>query len=233
MAKIAREKFKTMHGVFDESTNRTIFKLMGQRHIDGLIGIVSIGKESNVFAAAKGNGKVIVKIHRLETSDFNKMYDYIKYDPRFANLKKQKRKIIFAWAQREYRNLMNAYSANVSAPKPITFVNNIVVMEFIGNKEAAPMLKDKKPKKPKEFFDKVVENMGKLHKAGFVHSDLSSFNILNYNERPVFIDFSQCTPLDNINSEEYIKRDIKNIVNYFKKIGLKINEEKMKKKILN
>lgn len=231
MAKITREKFKTMHGVFDEFTNRNVFKLMGQGHIDGLIGPVHIGKEANVFAAAKGKDKVILKIHRLETSDFNRMYDYIKYDPRFRGLKKQRRKVIFAWAQREYRNLMNARSASVSSPKPITFLNNIVVMELIGGKEAAPMLKDRAPKKPAEFFDKVVENMRKLHKAGFVHSDLSPFNILNCKESPVLIDFSQCTPLDNPNTEEYIKRDIKNVINYFKKIGVKIDEGKIKKKI--
>lgn len=232
MAKVTKAKFKTMHGVFDEFTNRTVWKLISQGHIDGLIGPVSVGKESHVFAAQRGSEKAIVKIHRLETSDFNKMYDYIKFDPRFAGLQKKRRKVVFTWAQREYRNLMNARSAGVSAPKPITFFNNIVVMEFIGTREAAPMLKDKIPANPKLFLNKIIENMRKLYKAGFVHSDLSSFNILNFNETPVLIDFSQCTPLENPHAEEYLERDIKNIANFFKRIGLKIEGEEIKKRII-
>jgi len=218
MAKVTREKFKTKHGVFDESTNRTVFKLMSQGHIDGLIGPLHIGKEAHVFTARRGKEKAVVKIHRLETSDFNKMYDYIRYDPRFRGLKKQKRKVVSAWAQREYRNLLNARQAGVNCPKPIAFANNIVVMEFIGDDEAAPMLKDKMPKKPEEFLEKTMKDFEKLKKAGYVHSDLSSFNILNYRENPVFIDFSQCTPLANPYAEEYLTRDLRNIKNYFEKI---------------
>lgn len=229
MPKKSREKFKTMHGVFDDFTNRTVYKLISQGHLDGLIGPISIGKEANVFSGRKGAEKVAVKIHRLETSDFNRMYDYIKYDPRFNGLKKNKRKVIFSWAQREYRNLLNARNANVRAPKPITVENNVVVMEFIGNENPAPRLKNKAPKNKKVFFNEIINNMKRLHKSGFVHSDLSAFNILNFEERPVLIDFSQCTPMENPNAGEYLQRDIKNVVNFFKKIGLKIDEEKIKK----
>ena len=116
MPKITREKFKSMHNVFDEFTNRAIFKLISQGHFDGLQSPISIGKEANIFTALKGDRKVIVKIYRLETCDFNKMYDYIKEDPRYVNLKGKKRKIIFAWVQREFRNLLIARQASVNVP---------------------------------------------------------------------------------------------------------------------
>ena len=112
--KEGREKFKTKHGVFDEFTNRTIFKLITEGHFKGLESPINIGKESNVFSALTKEGKrVIVKIYRLETCDFNAMYNYIKDDPRYSNLKDKKRKVIFAWVQREFRNLMNAREAQV------------------------------------------------------------------------------------------------------------------------
>ena len=82
---------KTMHNVFDEFTNRNIYKLMTEGYFKGVIGQITLGKESNVFQARKEDGsKVIVKIYRLESCDFNRMYDYIKYDPRFLKLKKVK-----------------------------------------------------------------------------------------------------------------------------------------------
>ena len=112
--KEGKEKFKTKHGVFDEFTNRTIFKLITEGHFRGLESPINIGKESNVFSAlTKQDNRVIVKIYRLETCDFNTMHNYIKDDPRYSKLKKKKRNIIFAWVQREYRNLMNAKEAQV------------------------------------------------------------------------------------------------------------------------
>jgi len=193
-----KEEFKTRHDVFDGFTNRTIYKLITQGHFEGLESPISIGKESNVFSALKKDGtRVMVKIYRLETCDFNRMYDYIKDDPRFLNLKRGKRNIIFTWVQREYRNLMKAREANLSVPTPLTFSKNVLVLEFIGdNGMIAPKLKDEIPKNPKEFFEKIISNIKKLYKAGLVHADLSAFNILNCNEKPVFIDFSQCTSLE-------------------------------------
>jgi len=47
--KEGREKFKTRHDVFDEFTNRTIFKLITEGHFRGLESPINIGKESNVF----------------------------------------------------------------------------------------------------------------------------------------------------------------------------------------
>jgi RIO kinase 1 len=231
MAKISKEKWKVWGNVFDEFTFRTLFKLASQGHFEQLQSPISIGKESNIFSAKKGKENIIVKIYRLETSDFNRMYDYIKYDPRYANLKKQKRKIVFAWAQREFRNLMKAREAGVNVPVPIAFLNNVLCLEFIGNKEAAPKLKDKIPKNKKQFFDKVVEYTRKLYKAGLIHADLSQFNILNFKEEPVFIDFSQCTLKRNPRAEEFLERDVRNICNFFKKIGLNVDEKKIIEKI--
>jgi len=231
--KEGREKFKTMHDVFDEFTNRTIFKLITEGHFRGLESPINIGKESNVFSALTSEGnKVIVKIYRLETCDFNTMYSYIKDDPRYSNLKRKKRRIIFAWVQREYRNLMNAREAQVSVPIPITFSNNVLVLESIGkNNVIAPMLKDSVPKNKKQFFDKIIDNIKKLYEAGLVHADLSAFNILNMNETPVFIDMSQATLLRHPRAEEFLERDVRNICAFFNKIGLKVNESSAMKKI--
>ena len=231
--KEGKEKFKTKHGVFDEFTNRTIFKLISEGHFKGLESPIFVGKESNVFSALTKEGKrIIVKIYRLETCDFNAMYNYIKDDPRYGNLKDKKRKIIFAWVQREYRNLMNARDAQVSVPIPITFSNNVLVLEFIGkDREIAPRLKDQIPKNKKLFFDKIIDNIRKLYKANIVHADLSAFNILNFNETPVFIDMSQATTTRHPRAEEFLERDVKNICNFFNKIGLEVNEESAIKNI--
>ena len=147
-------------------------------------------------------------------------------------LKDKKRKVIFAWAQREYRNLMNARDAQANVPIPIAFLNNILVLEFIGrNGSIAPKLKDSVPKNKKQFFDKIIDSIRKLYKAGLVHADLSAFNILNFEDNPVFIDMSQATTLKHPRAEEFLERDVKNICIFFRKVGLKVNEKNALRKI--
>ncbi len=228
-----KEEFKVWGGVFDQFTQRTVFRLISQGHFEGLESPISIGKESNVFSALRKDGtRVMVKIYRLETCDFNRMYDYIKDDPRYLRIKKGKRNIVFTWVQREYRNLLKAREANVNVPTPLTFYNNVLVLEFVGDDGfIAPKLKDEIPENPREFFDKILINIKRLYKAGLVHSDLSAFNVLNHNETPVFIDFSQCTTIESSRADEYLKRDVKNVCSFFRKIGLGADEEKAKKQI--
>ena len=232
MSKITREKFITEHNVFDAFTNRNIFKLISQGHFDGLESPISIGKEANIFSAKKGKKKLIVKIYRLENCDFNSMYSYIKEDPRYLNLKGKKRKIIFSWVQREFRNLIKAREAKVAVPTPLTFIGNIIVMEYIGDGDVAPKLKDGIPKDPKKFFDEIMIYIKRLYAADLVHADLSSFNILNYKEKPIFIDFSQTSSIKTSTALGYLKRDIHNIATFFTKHGLRINEEKELKKVM-
>lgn len=229
---VTRERFKVWGNVFDEFTERTLFKLITEGHFDGMQSPISIGKESNVFSAKRGAGKVIVKIYRLESCDFNKMYDYIKYDPRFQNLKKRKRQVVLSWVQREYRNLLKARESGVRVPMPITYKNNVLVIEFIGSENVAPKLKDKAPENPKKFLEEVIRGMRDLFRAGMVHADLSSFNILNDSEKPVFIDVSQCSSIKHPRAQEFFDRDVRNIATYFRKIGLKADEDQMKKRIM-
>jgi RIO kinase 1 len=226
------EKFKTYGNVFDQFTIRNLFELSSKGHFLELKSPIFIGKEANIFTADKEDGGlIIVKIYRLETCDFNRMYDYIKYDARYLNLKAKRREIIFNWAQREFRNLMKAREAGVRVPLPIMCRDNILLMELIGRDEPAPKVKDTYPSNPQKFIKTTIEYMKKLYRAGLVHGDLSEFNILNLNEQPVFIDMSQGTVTKSINAEELLVRDIKNIARFAKKLGLKIDEEKTLKEI--
>jgi RIO kinase 1 len=129
--------------------------------------------------------------------------------------------------------LLKAREVEVRVPTPYAVLQNILVMEFIGDEDgAARKLKDKKPADVEKYFKEVVEQMRKMYKAELVHADLSGFNILNFDEKPVLIDMSQTTPLDNPNVKEYLKRDVHNICTLFKKWGIKAEEEEILKKVI-
>ena len=226
-----QERFRTAKGVFDENTERTIFKLQSQELFDELVSPLEVGKESNVFIASKDDKKVIVKIYRVQNADFKRMYDYIRKDSRYEGLKNHRRQIIFAWTQREYKNLIRAHRGNVNVPEVFGCKNNILVEEFIGDDEPALPLKDAITAYPHQFLQDIVTEMTKLYKSGLIHGDLSSFNILNHNEKPVLIDFSQATLIKTPNSEELLHRDIKNVLQFFKKIKIEEDPQKLFKMI--
>ncbi|MBS1267260.1 MAG: RIO-type serine/threonine-protein kinase Rio1 [Candidatus Woesearchaeota archaeon] len=232
MGKTTPERFRVYKNVFDNFTLRTLFDLSTKKYftMENLVPI-SIGKEANVFWGQGKYGDVVLKIYRLQSCDFNKMYDYMRYDPRFSEISGHSRKVVFAWAQREYRNLLNAREARISAPTPFMVKNNVLIMEMVGKIRPAPKLKDAFPKKPKEFFDKLVSDIKKFYKFGYVHGDLSQFNILNNKGKPVMIDMSQATPLSNPNAMPFMKRDIKIICKFFTKNGYEVDSEKIIKNL--
>lgn len=235
MARITREKFKTLKNVFDNFTERQVYKLISKGLIQGLDRPLAMGKEANVFTAKNDREEtLIVKIYRLETCDFNKMYSYIRADERYATIKHRKRTVIFAWAQREYKNLIGARHGGVNVPLPMHQVHNVILMGSIGGDSPSPMLKDRPPKDPVSFLEELIRQVRKLYRCGLVHGDLSSFNIINKDDTPYLIDFSQATTLKSNQASELLERDIKNIGTYFKKIGIKsIDEAEILKSVKN
>ncbi len=229
---IWKEEWKTYKDVFDQFSERNLYKLILNKTIDGLKSPLSIGKEANLFTARKGEELVVVKMYRLSTSDFNRMYEYLSADPRSLGIRRSRRQVIFAWAKREFRNLLLAREAGISVPTPFVILYNILIMECIFSKNnIAQKLNEDPPKKPQVFFDAVVNEMQKMHKACLVHGDLSPFNILNADQHPVIIDWSQATTLENSNAEEFLKRDVKNICTYFRKLSVKCVDEEVLKAI--
>ncbi|MBT3324177.1 serine protein kinase RIO [archaeon] len=217
---MAKNKFIAYENVFDQSTLRALFKLSSQGYFDELGSPISIGKESNVFTVLKGEEKRVVKIYRT-AANFKKMYEYMRPDPRFSRVKGSKLTVIYAWARKEFRNLLKAREMGVTVPIPYAVHKNVLVMEYIDGKK---LLHDR-PKEPKKFYEKLIKEVKKLKTAKLVHGDISEYNVLNFKENPVLIDFSHAVDLRYPNIERLVKRDVNNMVRYFRKLGLKLEEE--------
>ena len=222
---------KVGNEVFDKLTLETLYKLANQGYIDILNGAISTGKEANVLTGITDDEKfVAVKIYRIATSDFKKMDYYLKGDPRFNIKTKNKRKIIYSWVTKEFKNLTRLESAGVKVPHPITSSNNVLLIEFIGDEDGNPAqpARNQPPKYPEEFFNKLLVNLKLfVNEAKLVHGDLSNYNILNKDEEPVIIDVSQSVVLDNPISKELLERDINTLVREYTKLGVKTSFEEI------
>lgn len=210
--------------VFDEQAVNAIHKLSLRGIFDTLEFVISTGKEAHIFRAVNKNGKhLAVKIYKIETSAFRHMDAYIKGDARFRDVKKDKRSIVHAWTRKEFKNLKRAYAAGVRVPKPVAFLGNLLVMEFIGDKEgnASSTMKETGPGDAKKAYGKIVEYMARLmYKAGLVHADLSEYNFLVRDGEIVLIDIGQAVLLTHPRAKEFFERDADNIARYFSKFGV-------------
>ena len=124
------------------------------------------------------------------------------------------------------------FSHNVRVPKPLACIENVLVMDYVGDDRGpAPLLKTTGIKEPEKVFLDVVNNMKKIHKAGLVHGDLSEYNILMWKNKAHIIDVAQAISLDNPMSEERFQTDVKNIARYFAGSGVKTDREDLIKRI--
>lgn len=219
--------------VFDRWTIEAIHELANKGYIDYLEYIISTGKEAHVYKAVDKSARPrAVKIYKIETSNFKNMRAYIEGDVRFKKVSSDRRDIIYQWTRKEYKNLEKFTEARVRVPVPFAFYRNVLVMEFVGNEQAAPILKEAPFENIEELYKKIVEELAKMvYRAKLVHADLSEYNILNHNNEPVIIDCAQAVLLSHPNAKEFFERDVKNMCNYFRKRGLDISPEEMKSAI--
>jgi len=227
---------KVSSEIFDKATLQVLYKLANQGHLDVLNGAISTGKEANVLKGIKDDGSIVaVKIYRIATSDFKKMQYYIAGDPRFNVRSSNKRQLINNWVNKEFRNLTRLKDAGVYVPEAITSLSNVLIIEFIGDEDGnpAPTVKNLPPQDPNDFYEKLVDQMDKfINKANLIHGDLSTYNILNYDEAPVIIDVSQSVVRDHIIANELLERDIKNISFEFSKMGVDTSIEDLTNRLI-
>lgn len=229
---MSKNKFIAFGNVFDECTLRCLFKLSSQGYFDEIKGPVKIGKESNVFTVDKEGELRIVKVYRTAAS-FSKMMNYMKPDPRYSHVKGSKLTIVYTWAKKEFANLLKARKGGVSVPTPYAVHKNVLCMEMIGGFEPAPMLHKQAPENVALFYRRLRREIKLLYKAKLVHTDISEYNILNYKDKPILIDFSHAVDLRYHGVEKLLMRDIENLVRYFGRLGLELDAEAEYKKIVS
>jgi RIO kinase 1 len=227
---------KTYDEVFDQATLLIIYKLISDNILSTVDYPISSGKEANIFKGTTPKGDpVALKIYRLATATFKNIIRYIDGDTRFKNVKRNHRSIIFAWANKEFRNLQRMNEFSIRVPTPMINRKNILIMEFIGaDGLPAPELRRVKINRPATKFKKIIEQIKILYsEAGLVHGDLSEYNILVIDDELVIIDVGQSVLHNHPLAKRLMVNDINNITRYFiKTYKIKVNTEKVVDEIL-
>ncbi len=225
------DALKTYDQVFDRACLLLLQSLINSGVFHTLDYPVSTGKEAVVFHATTANGAArAIKIYRISNSTFRNIATYIEGDPRFKRVKRATKPTIFAWAQKEYQNLVRMQDAGVRVPAPERVEGNVLVMEYIGDEtRPAPLLREVEIEDPHSVFNDTVANMKAIRKARLVHADLSEYNLLFWDDRVVVIDVGQSVPIDHPRAADWYKRDVANIARFFHRKGVDVTPATLEK----
>jgi len=179
--------------------------------IEGVGSPLGVGKESDVYEA-QSYKPVALKYHREGYTNFREVMKEREYtaDRDHVSWLYTARKA----AEREYDALETLYP-NVSVPQPIDTNRHAIVMEKIDGVELSRTKLETAQVLP--ILDLVLEEMQTAYREGYVHADMSEYNVFVTNEGVVVFDWPQAVPTDHENARELLTRDVENIVSYFKR----------------
>ncbi|TFG33183.1 hypothetical protein EU527_08525 [Candidatus Thorarchaeota archaeon] len=173
------------------------------------------GKEASIYLAYYKEHPIILKAYRLwTTSQASKKKGF------FAPGKMQ------ILAAKEFDILLSCFKAGMNVPTPIGRVGNYLSQRFIGDgTEPAPQLRTVTLEDPESVLDEILDNYIVMYRdVHYVHGDLSAYNILWWKDKPWFIDMPQAYnvgPWADMKTAVFLlRRDITNVLAYFKKYGL-------------
>lgn len=238
----------TNEQVLDPRTRMILLQMINRDVVSEVNGCISTGKEANVYHAlssSHGEGgesmstplQRAIKVYKTSILVFKDRDKYVTGEYRFRQgySKSNNRAMVKVWAEKEMRNLKRIYASGIPCPEPIQLRLHVLVMGFLGDKKGtpAPKLKDV------DFVGLDMESRWKmlyLQLLGYirilyqtcrlVHSDLSEYNVLYYEDKLWLIDVSQSVEHDHPRSLEFLRMDIKNVGDFYRRKGVNVLPER-------
>jgi len=142
--------------------------------------------------------------------------------------------MVKVWAEKEFRNLKRLYLAGIPCPEPVYLRLHVLVMGFLGDKKgwAAPRLRDVElqgedvDEQWRLLYIQMLGLMRRMYQVcKLVHADLSEYNCLYHQKKLYIIDVSQSVEHDHPRSLEFLRIDIKNVSDFFRRKNVDVLAE--------
>ncbi len=225
----------------DRFTDPELQRLHEAGKISNLLAELKSGKEATVYLVDGPEGLMAAKIYAdLEVRSFKNDRRY--RDGRFIADERTARAVATRsryglsaqqemWVHHEYSQLWFLHQNGIPVPKPmigpeafdIHNSGRVVLMELIGDELApAPRLADLRldTATAEEAFEQSVALAAALFRLGKVHADLSTYNLLWWEDRVVLIDLPQMIDVGvNPGWRDMLERDAINLCRTFRAVG--------------
>jgi len=129
-----------------------------------------------------------------------------------------------SWLMYEFSTMQALFAAGADVPEPYAVEPNAILMAFVGDERmAAPTLNSVRLERAQAatLFERLLHNVELMLQQGFIHGDLSAYNILYWQGALQIIDFPQVTLLEtNRRSHAILARDVARICEHFGRQGV-------------
>jgi len=190
--------------------------------IDEVIRPLQSGKEASVYIVRSGDEVRCAKVYKeANRRGFHQQASYqegrkvrnsrqaraMEKHTRFGRRQQEE-----VWQNAEVAALFRLAAAGVRVPKPYHFLEGVLLMELVMDKQGdpAPRLNDFKLTEAQAlaYHGLLLKEVVRMLCVGIVHGDLSEFNVL--------IDLPQAVDAAaNNNAARILERDVKNLATYF------------------
>ena len=178
--------------------------------VEGFGAPLGVGKESDVYEVQSFR-PMALKFHREGYTQFREVHrgrDYTSEKEHTSWLYTARKA-----AEREYDALETLYPA-VNVPRPVDQNRHAIVMEKVDGTELSKAKLE--PAQASGVLDLVLREVAAAYREGYVHADVSEYNVFVNEDGVVLFDWPQATPTDHENARELLDRDVENIVAYFR-----------------
>ncbi|KAJ5489735.1 Serine/threonine-protein kinase RIO1 [Penicillium diatomitis] len=229
----------TSEQVLDPRTRMILLQMINRGLVSEIHGCLSTGKEANVYHAMSLSENDLdaapehraIKVYKTSILVFKDRDKYVTGEFRFRQgyNKSNNRAMVKLWAEKEMRNLRRIYSAGIPCPEPIYLRLHVLVMGFLGSSKGlpAPRLKDvefdiaEPETRWRSLYLELLSYMRVMYQTcRLVHADLSEYNILYHKQKLYIIDVSQSVEHDHPRSLEFLRMDVKNVGDFFRRKGV-------------
>ena len=179
--------------------------------IQGVGSPLGVGKESDVYEV-QSYKPLALKFHREGYTNFREVSKGREYtaDKDHVSWQYTARKA----AEREYEALETLYP-DVRVPRPVDQNRHAIVMERVDDVELDRASLETEQVRP--ILSLILEEMAKAYDLGFVHADMSEYNLFVGPEGITIFDWPQAVSTDHENARELLERDVENITAYFRR----------------
>ncbi|GGL71968.1 serine/threonine-protein kinase RIO2 [Halocalculus aciditolerans] len=179
--------------------------------VEGFGAPLGVGKESDVFEV-QSYKPMALKFHREGYTNFREVQkerDYTSDNDHISWFYTARKA-----AEREYDALETLYP-DVRVPRPIDQNRHAIVMEKIDGVELNRAKLDSE--QVVGVLDLVLQELGTAYAAGYVHADISEYNVFVAEDGITLFDWPQSVPTDHENARTFLERDVENITSYFQR----------------
>jgi RIO kinase 2 len=179
--------------------------------VEGFGAPLGVGKESDVYEV-QSYKPLALKFHREGYTDFREVHREREYTADREHV---------SWlytarvaAEKEHE-VLEALYATVAVPRPIDQNRHAIVMDQMDGVELSRSRLD--PEQVVGVLDLVLAELAAAYTAGWVHADLSEYNVFVGAEGVTVFDWPQAVPTSHENADDLLERDVANILSYFER----------------